>query len=456
MHWIITCLLILIPSIMSAQPQDESEEMVIRLETAVPLMPVYMATCSNENSELSSSQLEKLQEVLNFDFNHNGMTYTLQQSSDKDRLARQFLEGTISSKEWQRMNVFYVITLEAQPGKKMSATLLSVNGSTAKSIDGIVLSGELAQDRKAMHQLADAIHKALFDSEGIATTHILYTIRKKNGKGSWTSEIWESDYDGENARPIIRDGSYSITPTYIPPKPGNRPGSFFYVSYKAAQPKIYMASLRDGSSKRLTSLSGNQLMVSVSQQRDKIALISDVTGNPDLFLQAFNPEEGAVDKPYQIFAAKNATQGSPAFSPDGKQIAFVSNKDGSPRIYVMDVPAPGTSLKKINAQLVTKHAKESSAPSWSPDGTKLAYCAQVNGVRQIWIYDFNTKEERQLTKGPGNKENPSWAPNSLNLVYNSTDTGSYDLYLINLNQPHATKITSGPGEKRFPSWEPRS
>lgn len=196
-------------------------------------------------------------------------------------------------------------------------------------------------------------------------------------------------------------------------------------------------------------------MPAISPKRDKLAFISDVTGNPDLFILPFNPDEGTVGKPYQIFSTRQGTQGTPTFSPDGKQIAFVSNKDGSPRIYKMKVPEAGASIKNLQAVLLTKLSRESSAPAWSPDGKKIAYCALTNGVRQIWIYDLEKNRERQLTRGPGNKENPTWAPNSLHIMFNSSDKKACELYFINLNQTEATKITTGPGEKRFPNWEVR-
>jgi TolB protein len=269
--------------------------------------------------------------------------------------------------------------------------------------------------------------------------------------------VWESDYDGENVRPLTSNSGYSVTPLYVPPKSGFATGSFFFVSYKTGQPKIYYQSLNDSASaRRLTLLRGNQLMPAISRQRNKMAFISDVTGNPDLFVQDFSPEAGAIGKPYQIFSAHLSTQGSPTFSPDGKQIAFVSNKDGSPRIYSIEVPAPGTSLNQIKPTLITKRNRESTAPAWSPDGTKLAYCSITQGVRQIWVYDFITREEKQVTQGQGNKENPSWAPNSLHLVFNSSDAGACEVYMINLNQPDAVRITTGAGEKRFPNWEPRA
>jgi len=105
--------------------------------------------------------------------------------------------------------------------------------------------------------------------------------------------------------------------------------------------------------------------------------------------------------------------------------------------------------------MISKQNRENSCPCWSPDGTKLAYSAKTNGIRQIWIYDFGSGEEWQLTSGPGNKENPYWGPNSRHIVFNSTDASGSEIYIVNLNQPEATKISRGPGKKHYPTWGAR-
>lgn len=460
-HFLIANLIFLnvIPPYLPAKSVAESDQIVVRLETDIQLLPLFAAKITNDNSNVDSSLLLELDRILQFDLNHNGMTYTVANTPDKEKLANSLLvETTHNDRAWKIIGAPYVIKVSIQKEGKISAALLSSSEGSIKHFAGLALSGHLNQDRKQIHLLADAIHKALFGSEGIASTRFLYTVKKHVITGvekKWVSDIWEADYDGANARQLTKDNGYNITPVYIPPKTGAVSGSYFYVAYKNAQPKIYMASLQNGAGRRFSMLGGNQLLPAISRQRDKVAFISDVTGHPDLFVQAFNPESGAIDKPQQVFAWKQATQGSPTFSPDGKRLAFVSNKDGTPRVYVMDIPAPGISLKDVKTELVTKNNKESSAPAWSPDGTKIAYCSMTNGIRQIWLYDLHKKMERQLTQGAGNKENPTWGPNSLNLIYNSSDADASELYLININQPSSTQISSGAGEKRFPNWEPR-
>ncbi|MBI2742295.1 MAG: Tol-Pal system protein TolB [Chlamydiales bacterium] len=451
------CLITLCASIQAEAPQNP--EIRVQLSTASSLIPVYMGRFDGETS-LDRNYLSQLESVLLFDLNNNGSTRALPINDQKEKvLTAKEAKECFSPKAWKSFGIAHVMKVLIT-GKTLSLDLFTTSSGSLKHFSDITLTGEIAHDRRQIHKLADGIHKSLFNRDGIASSRILFARQAKEVRADspdaagWASEIWECDWDGHNARQITSERSYCVTPVFIPVS-SSFPGAsdrFLYVSYKSGQPKIFLASLKEGVGRRLIDLRGNQLLPAISPQRDKVAFICDAAGRSDLFMQPFNPQTGEVGKPQQLFSYPHSTQASPTFSPDGTKVAFVSDKDRSMRIYV--IPATGSG-RRANPQLITKQNSENSCPSWSPDGRKLAYSAKTGGVRQIWIYDFATQEERQLTSGAGNKENPTWAADSLHLVFNSTDASSSELYVVNLNQPDAIRITKGQGKNHYPTWGPR-
>jgi TolB protein len=428
-----------------------SEEIEVRLKTAVQLKPVYLSRMKTEPSQFDWRYFEDLRSLLEFDLSNGGFASVpsireeWEQTFHWPDVRREF-DLTV----WKKEKIPFVLTLSVSRNV-LQLTAFNIEKGTSKRYAEIPITGRSEEDRKQIHTLTDLLHKDLFGVEGIASLRLIYSQRTKGIETEWVSEICLCDSDGANAKQITAEQSYCITPSFYPHTAGLANPSFFFVSYKQGQSKIYWGTPHSKPEIAI-ELRGSQLLPTINGKATQMAFISDAAGRPDLFIQNFDASHRPIGKARQLFSAPRATQASPTFSPDGKKVAFVSDKDGPPRVYLLDVLTP-KDTKRPRPHLLTTRNRENTSPAWSPDGTKLAYSAKVDGVRQIWLYDFETGEETPLTTGPENKENPAWAPNSFHLVYNTDLEDSGELFLINLNQREPIQISKGIGHKRFASWE---
>jgi TolB protein len=125
---------------------------------------------------------------------------------------------------------------------------------------------------------------------------------------------------------------------------------------------------------------------------------------------------------------------SPAWSPNGRQIAYVSFENHHASIYIEDV-ATGS------RQRVSEFKGINGAPAWSPDGRKLALVLSKSGSPNIYIMDLGSHQLTQLTNDRYINTEPSWAPNGRSLIYTSDRGGSPQIYQLDINSRTATRLT---------------
>jgi TolB protein len=125
---------------------------------------------------------------------------------------------------------------------------------------------------------------------------------------------------------------------------------------------------------------------------------------------------------------------SPAWSPDGRQIAYVSFENRRAKIYLQNVSTG-------NRSLLSNFPGINGAPAWSPDGRKLALVLSKTGAPNIYIMDLATKQLQQLTNDFYINTEPAWSPNSKFLLFTSTRSGGPQIYQINLANRTSSRIT---------------
>jgi hypothetical protein len=142
---------------------------------------------------------------------------------------------------------------------------------------------------------------------------------------------------------------------------------------------------------------------------------------------------------------------SPALSPDGHQIAFVSHRDGNDEIYVMNVDGSN----RVN---LTKDMGRDSAmdflPAWSPDGTKIAYTSTRDGNQEIYVMNADGSGQTRLTHHPAADWKPTWSPDGKQIAYTSERDGNLEIYVMNADGSNPVNITKNMARDWRPSWSP--
>lgn len=131
---------------------------------------------------------------------------------------------------------------------------------------------------------------------------------------------------------------------------------------------------------------------------------------------------------------------SPSWSPNGRQLAYVSFEESRPQIFVQQVYSANG-----QRQRVTDFPGLNGAPVWSPDGKHLAMTLSKSGNPEIYLYELATRRLTQITKHPAIDTEATWSPDGKQIVFTSDRGGKAQLYKIRLsrNKPasKATRIT---------------
>ena len=134
-----------------------------------------------------------------------------------------------------------------------------------------------------------------------------------------------------------------------------------------------------------------------------------------------------------IFSSSNQLM-SPAWSPDGKRLAYVSFEKGNSAIYVQDV-------KEGRRFMVSAQPGINSAPAWSPDGRYLALTLSIDGSADIYLMDTRTRRLKRLTRDMSIDTEPCWMPDSKALLFTSDRSNETQVYRVSVRGGRAKRVT---------------
>ena len=178
----------------------------------------------------------------------------------------------------------------------------------------------------------------------------------------------------------------------------------------------------------------------VLNQQSKIAFVSNRDGNPEIYVM------NADGTNLRRLTYNPAEDNYQDWSPDGKKIAFTSNRDGNSEIYVMNTDGS-------NQRRLTYNSAFDYRPRWSPDGTKIAFERSHNdGITyDICVINADGSNERNLTNRPTTSDFfPRWLPDGSKIVFGSLRDGNSEIYVMDADGVNQHNLTNNPAV----DWNP--
>jgi TolB protein len=301
-------------------------------------------------------------------------------------------------------------------------------------------AGSANNPRLYAHTMSDEIHDQQRSLKGVARTKLAF-VSDRNGvalggtvENRQVKEIYIADYDGANPRRVTVSRQLNITPSWSPDA-----RALAYTTYRP-NPDIFVSMIYQGVLQNPTKSVGTNYLPVFSPDGKQIAFMSGRDGNPEIYVM------NADGSNLRRLTNNPAEDGSPTWSPSGSQIAFTSGRTGKPQIYVMSA-ADGSGVQRI-----TLNESEADRPTWSPAPfNQIAFAARTGPGYDIKLLEVSTGTITQVTHGEGSNESPAFAPGGRHLAFSSSRGGRTQIYTIGRDGRGLRQITRE-GNNQMPAW----
>ncbi len=341
--------------------------------------------------------------------------------------------GTINLGIYKALGAQFAVEL-VDEGTRVTARLYDVTRSSVRYAQNVTLPPPTDGNyRLAVHVLSDELARQATGLAGIAATRLLLV---QGGR------IYSIESDGFGAKALTPDGQTSLSPVWAPD--GQH---FAFTRLVEGRGGAFVQTIGTGET---VQVPGTQTALNITPAFSPDGRMVAYAHSDEKGTDIFTANMAEHCCPQRLTAGRFADNLSPTYSQDGRRIAFISTRSGPPQLYVM--AADGTD-QELFAPFDYGASGSSNAPEWSPDGSSVVFHREVNGTPQVLVLTVAGNKLRQLTSS-GRNEDPTWAPDGRHIAFVSDRSGQRQIWVID-GETGRVRQLSTPGRARLPSWSRR-
>ncbi|MDB6058677.1 MAG: Translocation protein TolB [Verrucomicrobiales bacterium] len=282
--------------------------------------------------------------------------------------------------------------------------------------------------RSQAHALADDVVKQIRpELPPIFHGKVAYRVRQGGN-----AEVGVADFDGHNATIVTHDNSLVAYPAWLPGK-----FAVLYCSWKNSGTQIFEHDLSTGSRRIFIHSPGSSYSPAVSPDGKKVAMVLDRNGTPNLY--AADIDGGNLK---QLTFGKDDVSG-PSWAPNNQDIVFAT-RSGRASLTKVNINGGGPQKLRVGGAEVYGNLTQ---PNWSPDGKWIVFTCG-SGPFSICVAPSSGGEAKALVSG----EDPCWAPNSRTVIFTRDINHKHVLSLLDVPTKHVKDCTQNSGECSQPAW----